>query len=54
MTNRQAAMTYGVLVASAVALALLIADFPTARNLFIAVGAGLAVGIGSWIYQERH
>jgi hypothetical protein len=54
MTDRQAAMTYGVLTASAVAIVLLIADFPTARNLLIAIGAGLAVGIGSWLYLERH
>ena len=54
MSDRQSAMTYGVAVASAVALVLLVVDEPSARNLFIAIGAGLAVGLGSWFYLVRH
>ncbi len=54
MTNWQAALTYGVIVACAVSLALLIADFPSERNLLIAILAGVAVGVGSWFWLERH
>ncbi len=54
MTNRQSALTYGIVVACAVSLALLIADFPSERNLLLAIVAGVATGIGSWFWLERH
>jgi len=54
MSDRQSAMTYGVIVASAIAIVLLVADQPSARNLFIAIGAGVVVGLGSWFYLDRH
>lgn len=54
MTNRQSAFTYGVIVACAVSLALLIAASPSERNLLLAILAGVAVGIGSWFWLERH
>lgn len=54
MTNRQTAMTYGVLVACAAAIALLILEPPSGRNLVVAIIAGIAFGIGSWVYLERH
>lgn len=47
-------MTCGVVVASSVALALLVIEPPTARNLVVAVVAGFAFGVGSWLYLERH
>jgi hypothetical protein len=47
-------MTYGVLVASAIAIVLLIADEPSPRNLIIAIVAGLVTGVGSWLYLSRH
>jgi glucose uptake protein GlcU len=54
MTNRQAAMTYGAIVACAVSIALLVADYPSTQNLLIAIFSGVAFGIGSWLYLERH
>ncbi len=54
MTNRQSAMTYGVIVACAVSIVLLIADYPSEQNLLIAVLAGVGVGMASWFYLERH
>lgn len=54
MTNRQSALTYGVIVACAVALILLIGDYPSERNLLIAILAGVAFGIGSWLWLEHH
>lgn len=47
-------MSYGVIVACAVALGLLILEPPTARNLIAAVVAGVAFGVGSWFHLERH
>lgn len=50
MTDRQAALTYGALAASIVALTLLIADYPSDRNLMLAIATGLIVGIGSYLF----
>lgn len=53
MTDRQAASCYGVVAASLVALGLLILDYPSDQNLFLALGMGIIVGIGSWLYLKR-
>ena len=53
MTNRQSAFTYAVIVACAVSLVLLISDYPSEQNLLIALLAGAAVGVGSWLWLER-
>jgi hypothetical protein len=50
MSDRQAALVYGVLAACVVSLALLIMDYPSDRNLLLAIGAGLVVGVGSWLW----
>jgi hypothetical protein len=54
MTNRQTALAYGVIVACAISLVLLVADYPSERNLLIALAAGLCVGVASWLWLERH
>ncbi len=54
MTNRQSAFTYAVIVTCAVALVLLVSDYPSEQNLLIAILAGVATGIGSWFWLERH
>ena len=54
MTNRQSALTYGVIVVCALSLVLLVGDYPSERNLLIAILAGVAFGIGSWFWLERH
>lgn len=53
MTDRQAALTYGALAACIVALTLLIVDYPSDRNLLLALAAGLIVGIGSYLYLRN-
>jgi len=54
MTDRQAALCYGAVAASAVALTLLILDYPSDRSLFLALAAGLIVGFGSlWYLKDR-
>ncbi len=50
VTDRQAGLTYGALAACVVALTLLIIDYPSDRNLMLAIGAGLIVGFGSYFY----
>lgn len=50
MTNRQSAFTYGVIVACAVSLGLLVSDYPSEQNLLAAI---LAVGVGSWFRLDR-
>lgn len=50
MTDRQAALTYGVLTACVVALVLLILDYPSDRNLLMAIAAGLLAGFGSYYH----
>ncbi len=47
-------MTYGVIVACALALILLVSDYPSERNLLMSIVAGVAVGLGSWFWLERH
>ncbi len=54
MTNRQSAFTYAVIVACAMSLFLLVSDYPSERNLLIAILAGVATGAGSWFWLERH
>jgi len=54
MTDRQAALAYGVAAACAVALVLLVTASPSGRNLLLAILAGLVVGIGSWLWLARH
>ncbi len=54
MTNRQSACTYAVIVACAVSLVPLIGDYPSGQNLLIALLAGAATGVGSWLWLERH
>lgn len=54
MTNRQSAMTCGVIVACVVALFLLVSDYPSERNLLLSIVAGVTVGIVSWFWLERH
>lgn len=54
MTNRQSALTSGVIVSCAVSLVLLISDDPSGQNLLIAILAGVAAGIGTWFWLERH
>ncbi len=53
MTDRQAALAYGVTTACAVALVLLVSDYPSGRNLVVAILAGIVVGIGSWFWLDR-
>ncbi len=53
VTDRQAAFTYAVAVASGLALLFLMAGHPNGRNLAISVIVGALVGIGSLIYQSR-
>jgi hypothetical protein len=50
VTDRQAALCYGTLTACFVALFLLIVDYPSDRNLILAISAGLCVGVGSYLY----
>ena len=50
MSDRQAGLTYGALAACVVALTLLIVDYPSDRNLLLAIAAGLLVGFGSYFY----
>jgi hypothetical protein len=50
MSDRLAGLMYGVLASSAVALILLIVDYPSDRNLIFAIAAGLIVGIGSFLH----
>ncbi len=54
MTDRAKAFTYGVLIACAVSIVLLIAETPSATNLLIALGMGIAGGIGSYWWMLRH
>lgn len=51
MTDRAKAFTYGVLIACAVSIILLIADTPSATNLFISIGLGIAGGAGSYAWM---
>lgn len=53
MTDRQAGLTYGALAACVVAVALLIVDYPSDRNLALAIAAGLLVGGGSYLCLRR-
>lgn len=53
MTDRQVALTYGLVATCAVALILLVADYPSGRNLLAAILAGIVVGIGSWFWLDR-
>lgn len=53
MTNRQSAFTYGVIVACAVSLGLLVSDYPSEQNLLAAILGSLAVGVGSWFRLDR-
>jgi hypothetical protein len=41
---------YGALASCAVALILLIVDYPSDRNLIFAIAAGLIVGIGAYLH----
>ena len=50
MSDRLAGLMYGALAACAVALTLLIIDYPSERNLFFAIAAGLIVGIGAFLH----
>lgn len=53
MTDRAKAFTYGVLIACAMSLVLLIAGTPSATNLFIAIGLGIAGGLGSYYWMLK-
>ena len=50
MSDRLAGLMYGVLASCAVALALLIVDHPSDRNLLLAIAAGVIVGIGAFLH----
>jgi uncharacterized membrane protein YgaE (UPF0421/DUF939 family) len=54
MTDRAKAFTYGVLVACAVSIVLLIAETPSATNLSVAIGLGIAGGLGSYYWMINH
>ncbi len=47
-------IVFAVIVACALSLVLLVGDYPSERNLLIAILAGVAFGIGSWFWLERH
>jgi len=53
VTPRATAFTYGAATASALACLLLLVDGPSGRNLTIALGVGLCVGIAFWLRLER-
>ncbi len=54
MDDRAKAITYGVLIACAMAIVLLVIATPSATNLFIAIGLGIAGGAGSYVWMRNH
>jgi CHASE2 domain-containing sensor protein len=54
MPDRAKAITYGILIACAVSIVLLILDTPSATNLLIAIGLGIAGGLGSYYWMINH
>jgi hypothetical protein len=48
MTDRAKAFTYGVLIACAVSIVLLIADSPSGGNLLLAIALGIVGAAGSY------
>jgi len=48
MTDRAKAFTYGLLIACAVSLVLLVVDTPSGGNLLVAIGLGICGAAGSY------